>query len=131
MRRVPISLITGPANAGKARLVMESVRREAQRGREPLLIVPTVADAEHYLRELAGSGLAGGIRVERFAGLVREIVRRAGESGPRLDGIARERALLALAERAGVVRPGAGYVRAPHNAGALRSGAGGVGGGRR
>ncbi len=109
---MPISLITGPANAGKARLVIEAVRREAARGREPLLVVPTAADAGYYLRELAGGELAGGIRVERFAGLVREMVQRAGEGGPRVEGIARDRALAALAERAGVLRPAAGYVRA-------------------
>ena len=109
---MPISLITGPANAGKARLVIESVRREAERGREPMLVVPTRADTAHYLRELAGSGLAAGVRVEVFAGLVREAVRRAGASGPRLEGVARDRVLAALAERNGVIRPAAGYVRA-------------------
>jgi ATP-dependent helicase/DNAse subunit B len=109
---VPISLITGPANAGKARLVMDSVRREAARGREPLLIVPTRADAEYYLRELAGDGVAGGVRVERFDGLLREAVGRAGIAGPRLEGIARERVLQALAARNGVVRPSGGYLSA-------------------
>lgn len=109
---MPISLITGPANAGKARLVMDSVRRAAARGHEPLLIVPTRADADYYLRELAGDGVAGGVRVERFAGLVREAVRRAGIAGPRLEGIARERVLHALAARNGVARPSAGYLRA-------------------
>ncbi len=109
---MPISLITGPANAGKARLVIESVRREAARGSEPLLVVPTAADSAYYLRELAGTGLAGGVRVERFAGLVGEIVRRAGASGSLLEGVARDRVLAALAERSGVIRPAAGYVHA-------------------
>jgi ATP-dependent helicase/DNAse subunit B len=109
---VPISLITGPANAGKAQLVMDSVRREAARGREPLLVVPTRADAEYYLRELAGDGVLAGVRVERFAGLIEEAVRRAGVGGPRLEGIARERVLHALALRNGVARPSAGYLDA-------------------
>ncbi len=83
---MPISLITGPANAGKARLVMDSVRQAGARGREPLLVVPTGADAEYYLRELSGDGTAAGVRVERFAGLIEEAVRRAGAGGPRLRG---------------------------------------------
>ena len=53
---MPITLITGPANAGKARLVMDAVRRDLAHGLEPLLVVPTRADAEHYLRELAADG---------------------------------------------------------------------------
>ncbi len=109
---MPISLITGPANAGKARLVMDSVRRAAAHGREPLLIVPTRADAEYYLRELAGDGVAAGVRVDRFKGLLGEAIRRAGVGGPRLEGIARERVLQALAVRNGVARPAGGYLRA-------------------
>ena len=50
---MPITLITGPANAGKAREVMAAVRRHLAHGEEPLLIVPTRADAEHYRCELA------------------------------------------------------------------------------
>jgi len=109
---VPISLITGPANAGKARLVMDSLRRELARGREPLLVVPTRADADYYLRELAGDGAVTGVRVERFSGLIEEAVQRAGVRGPRLEGIARERVLHSLAQRNGVHRPSAGYLRA-------------------
>ena len=109
---MPISLITGPANAGKARLVMDSLRRELARGREPLLVVPTRADADYYLRELAGDGAVTGVRVERFSGLIEEAVQRAGVRGPRLEGIARERVLHSLAQRNGVHRPSAGYLRA-------------------
>ncbi|HEX8714240.1 MAG TPA: hypothetical protein VF706_01620, partial [Solirubrobacteraceae bacterium] len=99
---MPITLITGPANAGKAELVLDAVRRELAHGAEPLLVVPTRADAEHYLRELAGGGAAIGVRVERFAGLLAEIVARAGVAEPVLGGIARERLLQALAGRASV-----------------------------
>ena len=78
---MPITLITGPANAGKASVVMDAVRRHLAHGAEPLLVVPTRADADHYLRELAGDGAAMGVRVERFAGLIGEAVRvRAGAS---------------------------------------------------
>ena len=50
---MPITLVTGPANSGKAQVVMEAVRRHLAHGEEPLLVVPTRADVEHYLRELA------------------------------------------------------------------------------
>jgi ATP-dependent helicase/DNAse subunit B len=108
---VPITLITGPANAGKAELVMDAVRRHVAHGEEPLLVVPTRADAEQYLRELAGDGVAMGVRVERFAGLLGEAVRRGGIGEAVLGGAARERMLEALAARAGA--PSApGFVRA-------------------
>jgi ATP-dependent helicase/DNAse subunit B len=99
---MPITLITGPANAGKAELAMEAVRRHIAHGEDPLLVVPTREDAEHYLRELAGEGAVMGVQVERFSGLLREAVRRAGVREPVLAGIARERLLEALAARAGV-----------------------------
>jgi PD-(D/E)XK nuclease superfamily len=99
---MPIKLITGPANAGKAELVMDAVRRHLAHGQEPLLVVPTRADADHYLRELAGEGASLGVRVERFSGLLGEAVRRTGVGSPVLAGIARERVLAALAERAGI-----------------------------
>jgi ATP-dependent helicase/DNAse subunit B len=94
---MPITLITGPANAGKAELVMDALRSHLARGREPILVVPTRADAEHYLRELAGDRAAIGVRVERFAGLIGEAVLRAGIAEPVIGGLARERLLWALA----------------------------------
>jgi ATP-dependent helicase/DNAse subunit B len=112
---MPITLITGPANAGKAQVVMDAVRGHLAHEEEPLLIVPTRADADHYRRELAGEGAAMGVRVERFEGLIGETVRRAGAGGAVLGGLARERVLAAIAERVapGIV-PGAapGFVRA-------------------
>ncbi len=92
-----ITLITGPANAGKAELVMDALRSHLALGEEPILVVPTRADAEHYLRELAGDRAAIGVRVERFAGLISEAVVRAGIAEPVIGGLARERLLLALA----------------------------------
>jgi ATP-dependent helicase/DNAse subunit B len=108
---MPIALITGPANAGKAELVMDAARRHAAHGEEPLLVVPTRADAEHYLRELAGEGTAMGVRVERFAGLIGEAVSRAGVGEPVLGAVARERMLEAIAARAGAPST-PGFVRA-------------------
>jgi ATP-dependent helicase/DNAse subunit B len=111
---MPITLITGPANAGKAREVMDAVRKHLAHGEEPLLIVPTRADTDHYRRELAEAGVVLGARVERFDGLIGEAVRRAGGSGPVLSGVARERVLAALLARGadGNDRGTPGFVRA-------------------
>ncbi len=106
---MPITLITGPANAGKAQVVMDSVRRHLAHGQEPLLIVPTRADADHYRRELAGEGTAMGVRVERFEGLIGETASRARVTGPVLSGLAREQVLAAIATRAGAAAT-PGYV---------------------
>jgi ATP-dependent helicase/DNAse subunit B len=111
-----ITLITGPANAGKAQVVLDVIRRQIAHGEEPLLIVPTRADAEHYLRELAGPGAAMGVRVQRFDGLIEEAVRRAGVREPALGGLGRERLIEALLERDTAMRPSPGLV---HAAGAL------------
>jgi ATP-dependent helicase/DNAse subunit B len=108
---MPITLVTGPANAGKAEVVMEAVRRHLAQGSEPLLVVPTRADAEHYLRELAGRRAAIGVRVERFAGLIGEAVRRAALSEQVLGPIAREQLLTTLATRPGSSRASRGFVR--------------------
>ena len=103
---MPITLVTGPANAGKAQVVLEELRRHIAHGAEPILVVPTRADAEHYLRELAGERAAMGVRVERFDGLIAEAVRRAGITDAALAGVARERVIEALAARAGAPRVG-------------------------
>ena len=107
-----ITLITGPANAGKAELVMDSLRRHAARSEDPVLVVPTRADADNHRRELAGEGVLMGVTVERFEGLIGEAVRRAGVVDRVLSGLARERALAAVAAspspRANGDRAGAG-----------------------
>jgi ATP-dependent helicase/DNAse subunit B len=104
---MPILLLTGPANAGSADVVMDALRAHLARGEEPLLVVPTRADAEHYTRELAGEGAALGLRVERFRGLIGEAVARAGTAGPPLGAAARERVLAAIAARARLLVAGA------------------------
>ena len=97
---MPITLVTGPANAGKAELVMAAVRRQLALGREPILVVPTRADVEHYRRELAGDAAAIGVEVQRFGELIATAVRCAGERSPVLGAVARERLLAAIAARA-------------------------------
>jgi ATP-dependent helicase/DNAse subunit B len=106
-----IELVTGPANAGKAQVVMDAVRRHLAHGEEPLLVVPTRADVEYYLRELAGGEAAMGARVAVFADLIEELVQRAGVSEPVLGDLARER-LIATLGPPGEAGRGPGFVRA-------------------
>ncbi len=98
---MPITLVTGPANAGKAHVVLEAVRRHAAHGEEPLLVVPTRADVERYRAELADGGLVMGARVERFGGLIAEAVSRAvlGSEDARRSPLAREPLSPVLRER--------------------------------
>jgi ATP-dependent helicase/DNAse subunit B len=93
---VPISLITGPANAGKAHALLERVRRHVAHGETPLLVVPTEADQARYRRELVEGGVALGARVERFEGLLAEALARAGDTRAPLSALARERVLARL-----------------------------------
>ncbi len=58
---VALNLITGPANAEKAGAVLDGFRAEVARGSEPLLVVPTLADVDHYRRELAAGGAVFGV----------------------------------------------------------------------
>lgn len=102
---MPITLLSGPANAGKAELVFDTVRAHLARGEEPLLVLPTRADSEHYLRELAREHAVMGLRVERFAGLIEEIVRRARVADAELSELAQSRLLALLATRTGIASP--------------------------
>src|SRR4051812_16305818 len=89
---------------------MDAVRRHLAYGQEPLLVVPTGPDVEHYLRELAGGEAATGVRVVVFAGALDEIVLRAGVREQALGGLARERLIGAGAGEGAAARPG--FVRA-------------------
>src|SRR4051812_12969625 len=91
---MPLTLITGPANAAKAGAVLERLR--AALALEPLLVVPTAADATHYQRELAAAGVVFGAEVLTFSGLVRELGRLAGVRGRALGPLARERVVRAV-----------------------------------
>lgn len=98
---MPIALITGPANAGKAHVVLEAMKGHIAHGEDPLLVVPTEPDQSRYRRELAEAGLALGARVERFEGLLAEVLAHAGDVRrpvrPPLGPLARERVLARLA----------------------------------
>lgn len=105
---MPLTLVTGPANAAKAGWVLsafrEALERAAGGGRlsapEPLLVVPTAADVEPYQRELAASGSVFGGEVLTFAGLLRDAGRRTGCAGRPIGPVARERVVAAAVEGA-------------------------------
>ena len=88
-----LTLITGPANAAKAGAVLERFR--AALPREPVLVVPTPADAEHYGRELAAEGIVIGAEVVTFDRLIRGLAEAAGVRERRLGRVARERVVRA------------------------------------
>jgi len=95
---MPLTLVTGPANAEKAGFVLG--RAVELVDREPILVVPTLPDVERYRRELAEGGLVFGARVETFDRLLWEIARRAGVGGKPLGPLARERMAAAAARDA-------------------------------
>jgi ATP-dependent helicase/DNAse subunit B len=97
---VALTLVTGPANSGKAEVVLSAVRGHLAHGREPWLVVPRHADSDAYLRELADEGVAMGVRVVRFRGLMDEAVRRAGFGGRALGALARERVIAGVSSAA-------------------------------
>jgi RecB family exonuclease len=86
---VPLKLVIGPANSAKAGAVLGAFR--AQLPREPWLVVPTAADVAHYERELIAEGARLGGRVATFAGLAREVARRAGYGARVVGPLQRER----------------------------------------
>jgi superfamily I DNA/RNA helicase/RecB family exonuclease len=90
---VALTLITGPANAAKAGAVLERFR--AALPREPVLVVPMPADAEHYGRELAAEGIVIGAEVVTFDRLIHVLAEAAGVRERRLGRVARERVLRA------------------------------------
>jgi len=88
---VPLTLVLGPANSAKAGEVLAAYAAASRRG--AVLVVPTAQDAQLYTRELAGLGTVLGGSVLTFAGLAREIARRAGYAGRRVSPLQRERLL--------------------------------------
>src|SRR3954454_12648141 len=90
---MPLTLVTGPANAAKAGYVLDRLREVLHR--EPFLVVPTSADVGHYERELAAGGGGSGARVLTFSWLVRELAQVAGVGAQPLGAVARERVVRA------------------------------------
>ena len=82
---VPLSLLVGPANAGKVEQLLERFRNDIER--QPFLVVPNVGDIERSQRDLLrrSPALFSG-RVGTFDDLFRELAaktpgrRRLGDS---------------------------------------------------
>ncbi len=114
---MPLTLVTGPANAAKARVVLDAYRAALKHDEAPILVVPTFADVERYRGELATGGVVFGAEIVRFGWLVDEIARRGSVLGRPLPRLARERVAAAavaatpLSALAGSART-AGFVRA-------------------
>jgi RecB family exonuclease len=87
---MPLTLVLGPANSAKAGEVLGAYGLAARR--DALLVVPTQADAAHYDRELAGTGVVLG-RALTFSGLIGEVARRAGYAAARLAPLQHQRLL--------------------------------------
>ncbi len=87
---MPLELVIGPANSAKAGEVLGAYAAVAPRG--AVLVVPTSVDADHYRRELAGSGVVFG-SVLTFAGLAREIAGRTGYVAATVSELQRDRIL--------------------------------------
>ncbi len=94
---MPLTLVIGPANSAKAGEVLGAYAAAARRG--ALLVVPNADDAEHYGRELAGTGAILG-SVLTFAGLIAELARRAGYRGRLLTPLQRRHVLRRAVARA-------------------------------
>ncbi len=90
---MPLTLITGPANAAKAGEVFARLR--AVVARDPVLVVPTAGDAGHYARELASAGVVFGAEVWTFGRLMADIARLCGVSSRPLGRLARSRVVAA------------------------------------
>ena len=104
---MPLTLVTGPANAAKAGEVLGAYREALSRASsarlpapEPLLVVPTAADVEPFQRELAGSGTVFGGEVVTFQRLLRLVAQRAGYTGRSIGDVARERVVRAVVAEA-------------------------------
>jgi RecB family exonuclease len=102
---MPLSLIHGPPNSGRAGLVRRRFAAALDRG--PLLVVPTVDDVYAFERELCEGGATLGGAVTTFAGLFREVAAAGGEPPTGvLTPVQRLRAVsLAIAERRGQLGP--------------------------
>ena len=94
---MPLTLVTGPANAEKARVVLDALQAVADR--HPLLVVPTRADALAYRRELAARGLVFNAEVQTWSGLARAMARAAGVRGRSIGSLARERVAALAVQR--------------------------------
>lgn len=95
-----IALITGPAGAGKSEAVLRALHEYQARGEHPMLVLGTAVDDACRTRCSREDPAVGGARVERFDGLLAEILLRAdSQLPPPLGALARERLLGAIYAR--------------------------------
>jgi ATP-dependent helicase/DNAse subunit B len=73
---MPLSLIHGPPNSGRAGLIRQ--RFGAVLERDPVLVVPTVDDVYSFERELCEDGAVLGATVTTFGGLFRMVATATG-----------------------------------------------------
>ncbi|MEJ7750522.1 MAG: PD-(D/E)XK nuclease family protein [Thermoleophilaceae bacterium] len=85
---MPLTLVTGPANAAKAGAVLGSLRDRLEES--PILVVPSFEDVEHSRRELAERGAVFGARVLRFGALFDLIADRTHTRAGRASDLGRE-----------------------------------------
>jgi RecB family exonuclease len=80
---IALSLVTGPAHAGKVALLLERYLASLDAGREPVLIVPNRSDVDRVERDLLTrtSALLGGT-IGTFDDLFAAIARDGGSSRP-------------------------------------------------
>ena len=83
---MPLTLVTGPANAEKAGHVLAASGRRSTARRCSSCRRPP--DVERYRRELASAGAVFGVEVLRFGWLEREVARRAAVGGRPLGPLA-------------------------------------------
>src|SRR2546423_720652 len=78
-----LSLIVGPPNSGKAGEVL--ARLNVVRDRDPVLIVPTLDDADRFERELCGGSGGGavlGVSIRTFGRLFEDVAQATGTPLP-------------------------------------------------
>ena len=102
---MPLNLIHGPPNSGRAGLIR--TRFTAALDRDPVLVVPTVDDVYWFERELCEAGAVLGGAAMTFGALFRNIATAAGvPPGPELSSAQRLRAIsVAVSERMGRLGP--------------------------
>src|SRR5690348_11330622 len=99
MGRVPLSLLAGPANAGKVALLLE--RYLGTLASDPILIVPNRPDVDRAERELlARSGALVGGTIGTFDDLFERIARGNGAHRPVISQAQRRLLLRRLAAAA-------------------------------
>lgn len=86
---MPLTLVTGPANAAKAGAILDVYAEQI--AREPILVVPNFGDVAFYQRDLALRGAVFGTNVVQFSWLLAEIGKRTGLRQRPVGRLARRR----------------------------------------